>query len=181
MSSMRDLSKYDHSLYRPGRNRFVITLWNINSVLFFRNALFPFYGFKRALLRCFGAKVGKKVVIKPCVIIKYPWHLSIGDHSWIGEKVWIENAGDITIGANCCVSQGAMLLSGNHDFTKDAFDPFVKPIVLKDGVWVGTKAVVCPGVTMGEDSVLAVNSVLTKDTSPRSVWQGNPAEEKKIY
>lgn len=179
--SLHDLSKYDHSLYQPGKNALTRGLWYAINVLFFKSAWFPFYKFKSALLRCFGAKVGKKVVIKPCVNIKYPWHLTIGDNTWIGENVWIENAGDIIIGTNCCISQGAMLLSGNHDYTQEIFPPFVAPIVLMEGAWVGTKAIVCPGVTMGEDSVLAANSVLTKDTSARTVWQGNPAIEKKKY
>ena len=74
-----------------------------------------------------------------------------------------------------------MLLCGNHDYTKNSFDLKIGSIVLQDGAWVGAKAVVCPGVTMGEESVLAVNSVLTKNTSPRTVWQGNPAIEKKKY
>lgn len=179
--SKRDLSKYDHSRYQPGRNGFVRGLWYATNVLFFKSAWWPYNGFKRMLLRCFGAKVGKGVVIKPCVNIKYPWHLSIGDHTWIGENVWIENAADILIGTNCCISQGAMLLSGNHDYTKVTFDVNVKPIVLEDGVWIGTRAVVCMGITMGEESVLTVNSVITKNAAPRSVWQGNPAVEKKKY
>lgn len=177
----RDLSIYDHSIYQPGKTALVRGLWYCVNMLFFKSSMAPFYRLKRVLLKSFGAKVGKGVVIKPCVNIKYPWHLVIGDNSWIGENVWIENAGDVTIGSNCCISQGAMLLSGNHDYTSEKFDPFVTPIILKDGAWVGTKAIVCPGVTMGEDSVLAVNSVLTKNTAPRTVWQGNPAVEKKKY
>ena len=179
--SKRDLSKYDHAIYQPGRSSFVRGLWYITKILFFKSPCFPVYGFKRTLLRWFGAKIGKEVVIKPCVNIKYPWHLSIGDYSWIGENVWIENAADITIGANCCISQGAMLLSGNHDFTKPAFDPMWKPINIKDGAWVGARAVVCMGVTMEAESILTVNSVLTRNTTSRSIWQGNPAVEKKKY
>lgn len=179
--SKRNLSKYDHTRYQPGRNAFIRGMWYMTNLLFFKSSLWSSYRLKRALLRCFGATVGQCVVIKPCVNIKYPWHLAIGHHTWIGENVWIENAAEITIGANCCISQGAMLLSGGHDYTKDCFDVCVKPIVIQNGAWVGAKAVVCMGVTMGEDSVLTVNSVLTRDTAQRSVWQGNPAVEKKKY
>ncbi len=179
--SKRDLSKYDHSIYQPGRNGLMRGLWYLTNMLFFKSSCFPVFGLKRTILRWFGAKIGKGVVIKPCVNIKYPWRLSVGDYSWIGENVWIENAGDIVIGNHCCISQGAMLLSGNHDFKSDVFAPTTSPIILKDGAWVGAKAVVCMGVTMDCESILTVNSVLTRNTSPRSIWQGNPAVEKKKY
>ena len=177
--SKRDLSKYDSSWYKPGSNCLVRGLWYMTNVLFFKSACSTCYGFKRFLLRCYGAKVGKKVVIKPCVNIKYPWRLEIGNYSWIGENVWIDNLGEVSIGATCCISQGAMLLCGNHDFKKESFDLKTGDIVLKDGAWVGAKAIVCLGVTLGEDSVLTAGSVATKDISAKSVWQGNPAVLKK--
>ena len=119
------------------------------------------------------------MVIKPGVNIKYPWHLTIGDNSWIGENVWIDNLADVRIGQNCCISQGAMLLCGNHDYMKAGFDLLTGEIVLKDGAWVGAKAVVCPGVTMGAGSVLTVGSVATKDLIEDGIYQGNPAVLKK--
>ena len=64
----------------------------------------------------FGAKIGKGVIIRPGVSVKYPWKLQIGDNTWIGENVWIDNLSNIIIGKNVCVSQGAMLLSGNHNY-----------------------------------------------------------------
>lgn len=177
--SKRDLSKYDHSIYQPGRNGLVRGLWYITNAMFFKSSCFPFYGLKRTLLRWFGGKIGKAVVIKPCVNIKYPWHLTIGDHSWIGENVWIDNLADVTIGKNCCISQGAMLLCGNHDYTKESFDLKIDQIVLKDGAWVGAKSIVCPGVTMGQESVLTAGSVATKNLIENTIYQGNPAVEKK--
>tara|TARA_B100000809_G_scaffold264490_2_gene320475 strand:+ start:1014 stop:1424 length:411 start_codon:yes stop_codon:yes gene_type:complete len=126
-------------------------------------------------LRLFGAKIGKGVVIKPKVNIKYPWKLSIGDYSWIGEKVWIDNLDHVTIGKNCCLSQEAMLLSGNHDYSNPSFDLIVKPIILNDGSWVGAKSVVCPGVTLYEHAILAVGSIATKNLEANSIYQGNPA------
>ena len=78
-----------------------------------------------------------------------------------------------------CISQGAMLLCGNHDYTKESFDLITGKIELKDGAWVGAKAVVCPGVTMGEGSVLTAGSVATRDIERDAVCQGNPAVVKK--
>ncbi|MDZ7624210.1 MAG: hypothetical protein U5J96_07185 [Ignavibacteriaceae bacterium] len=86
--------------------------------------------FKIFALRFFGAKVGKGVIIKPCVNIKYPWFLEIGDNVWIGEEVWIDNLGKVKIGNNVCLSQGALLLCGNHNYKKETFDLIVGDITL---------------------------------------------------
>lgn len=141
----------------------------------FVNSRFPFSGFKIFLLRLFGAKIGKGCVVKPNVNVKYPWNLRIGDYTWIGEHAWIDNLTTVTIGSNCCISQGGFLLSGNHDYSKNTFDLIVKPIVLEDGAWVGAKAVVCPGVTMKTHSILSVGAVATGDLEEWSIYQGNPA------
>lgn len=129
------------------------------------------------LLQLFGAKVGKGVVIKPRVLIKYPWMLNIGNHAWIGERVWIENHTETIIGDNCCLSQGAMLLCGNHNYKKPSFDLIVGKITLEEGVWIGAHAVVCPGVTCKSHAVLSVNSVATHDLEAYTVYQGNPARK----
>lgn len=176
---MIDLSKYNNAWYDPGRNAFIRGLWYMTNVLFFKSSWFPFYGLKRGLLRAFGAKVGKQVVIKPCVNIKYPWRLSIGDYAWVGENVWIDNLADVTIGPHCCISQGALLLCGNHNYAIESFDLITAPITLERSVWIGAKAVVCPGVTAGEGAVLTAGSVATKPLAPNTVYQGNPAFPKK--
>jgi putative colanic acid biosynthesis acetyltransferase WcaF len=131
------------------------------------------------LLRIFGAEIGSNVVIKPGVNIKYPWKLKIGYAAWIGEKVWIDNLETVIIGPNSCISQGALLLCGSHDYKKTTFDLIAKPITLHEGAWVGANSIVCGGVTMGSHSVLAVNSVATKDLESYIIYQGNPAEPKR--
>jgi putative colanic acid biosynthesis acetyltransferase WcaF len=118
-------------------------------------------------------------LIKPSVNIKYPWFLSIGDYCWIGENVWIDNLTHVSIGNNVCISQGAMLLTGNHDFTKTTFDLIVKPIVIEDGVWIGAKSVVCPGVYCESHAVLSVQSVATKRLNAYAIFRGNPAQSVK--
>jgi putative colanic acid biosynthesis acetyltransferase WcaF len=169
-----DLSKYDNGWYKPGGSMVSRVLWyRLCSV--FVNSRFPFSGFKIFLLRLFGAKIGKGCVVKPNVNVKYPWNLRIGDYTWIGEHAWIDNLTTVTIGSNCCISQGGFLLSGNHDYSKNTFDLIVKPIVLEDGAWVGAKAVVCPGVTMKTHSILSVGAVATGDLEEWSIYQGNPA------
>ncbi len=127
----------------------------------------------------FGAKVGKGVVIKPGVNIKYPWNLTIGDHVWIGENVWLDSLGKINIGANACLSQGATLITGNHDYSKQKFDLIIKDILLEEGVWIGAMSVVCPGVTCRSHSVLTAGSVAVGELDAYAVYQGNPAVKVK--
>ena len=150
-------------------------LWYFTNGLFFINPLNPSSGSKVFLLRVFGARVGKGVNIKPGVNIKYPWFLEIADHVWIGERTWIDNLTKVTIGNNTCLSQGCMLLTGNHNYKKATFDLVPGKIILEEGVWIGAKAVVCPGVTCRSHSVLAVNSVANGDMEAYTVYQGNPA------
>ena len=177
MRRTTDLSGYSNAWYKAEINAsgFKQITWYFVNVCFFINPLNPFSSLKCTLLRWFGGKIGKGVVIKPAVNIKYPWKLTIGDYSWIGEKVWIDNLGHVTIGSNVCISQGAMLLTGNHDYTKVSFDLKVSGIVLEDGVWIGAKALVCPGVHAESHAVLAAMSVATKSLEAYTINQGNPA------
>ena len=179
MTAKTDLPKYDNSWYSPRAGWVKRILWHYVNHIIFNNGLFPISSLKVMLLRMFGAGVGKGVNIKPSVNIKYPWLLKIGDFSWIGEHVWIDNLTGVEIGSNVCLSQGAMLLTGNHNFKKITFDLMVGNIVLEDGVWIGARAVVCPGVTCGSHSVLTVGSVATSDLPPYGICRGNPAMKVK--
>jgi putative colanic acid biosynthesis acetyltransferase WcaF len=169
-----NLKKYDNSWYKPGPS-WKIVLWMIVSFAFFNHSLAVLSAFKCMLLRLFGAKVGKGVVLKPSVNIKYPWFLKIQDNVWIGENVWIDNLAPVNIGSNVCISQGAMLLTGNHNYKKDTFDLTVNKIIIEDGVWLGAKSVVCPGITCKTHSVLSVASVATKNLDSFFIYTGNPA------
>jgi len=173
-----DLSSFSNKEYRPGSAAKRIA-WYLVSLFFFKTP-FPWPSrMKVLLLRLFGARIGRGVIIKPSVTIKYPWFLAIGNHTWIGEMVWIDNLISVSVGSNACISQGAMLLTGNHNYKKSSFDLMAKPIILEKGVWVGAKSVVCPGVTCFSHSVLSVGSVATSDLKPYSVYAGNPARENK--
>jgi putative colanic acid biosynthesis acetyltransferase WcaF len=170
-----DLSRFDNSWYKPGGNALKRFLWYFTNAIVFKSSLFPVSGLKVILLRLFGARVGKGVNIKPCVNIKYPWRLSIGDYTWIGEEVWIDNQVEISIGSHSCISQGALLLCGNHNYKTETFDLIVKPIVIEEGGWIGAKTVVCPGVTCKSHAILTAGSVATQTLEAYSVYQGNPA------
>jgi putative colanic acid biosynthesis acetyltransferase WcaF len=150
-------------------------LWYSCNAVFLNSPLFPINSFKVNLLRWFGASVGIGVVVKPRVNIKYPWKLVIGDHSWIGEGVWIDNLAEVSIEDHCCISQGAMLLTGNHNFKKATFDLMVGKIRLRSGSWVGAMTVVGPGVTVEENAILTVGSIASSDLEANGIYRGNPA------
>lgn len=169
-----DLSRFNNDWYNHG-SRLKVLGWFLVNTLVLKNHLPIPVTLKRAVLRWFGAKLGQEVMIKPGVNIKYPWLLSVGNYVWIGENVWIDNLSLVTIDDNACISQGAMLLTGNHDYRRSTFDLVTKPIRLEEGVWIGAQTVVCPGITCHSHAVLAVGSVATRDLEPYGIYQGNPA------
>lgn len=172
-----DLARFDNTgTFDPGAGVVKRTLWYFVNALFFLNPAFPFRTPKPHLLRLFGARVGRGVVIHPGVNIKFPWKLRIGDHSWIGQRVWLDNLDLLTIGNNVVISQGAMIIQGSHDYKKVDYPTYSKPVVLEDGSWVGAGAIVTLGVTMKSHSVLSVGSVATRDLEPYAIYQGNPAQ-----
>lgn len=172
-----DLSRFDNAWYKPG-SRWRRACWFVVHELFISSG-HPFGFLRVALLRCFGAEIGKDVVIKPRVRVKYPWKLKVGNNTWIGEDVWIDNLGEVLIGNNCCLSQGVMLLCGNHNYKLATFDLQVGIITLEDGVWIGAKSVVCPGVICHTHSVLAVGSVASGRMEAYGIYRGNPAIKVK--
>ncbi|WP_341221446.1 WcaF family extracellular polysaccharide biosynthesis acetyltransferase [Polaribacter atrinae] len=169
-----NLLKYENSWYKPG-SKIKIIFWYIINTIFYKSSIPWPQVIKKNILKCFGGKIGENVLFKPNVNIKYPWFLEIGNNVWIGENVWIDNLTNVIISDNVCISQGAMLLCGNHDYKKSSFDLILGKIVLDEGSWVGAKAVVCPGVTLKSHAILAVGSIATKDLDPYSIYQGNPA------
>ena len=176
---MSALKKVGNSSYTAtlhiGASAFKQVLWYVINILFFKNGFSISSSLKVSLLRSFGANVGKGVVIKPCVNIKYPWKLSIGNYAWIGEQVWIDNIAVVTIGDNVCLSQGSLLLTGNHNYKTPTFDLLPGSIILEEGVWIGAKAIVCPGVVCASHSVLSVASVANGNLLPYGIYKGNPA------
>ena len=174
-----NLATFENRWYDTGAGTVKRFFWYVCNAIFFNsNALLP-YAAKAAVLRMFGARIGRNVVIKPHVNIKYPWKLEIGENTWIGEGVWIDNLDRVTIGANACLSQGALILCGNHDYSKTTFDLMVGPISINDGAWIGARSVVTQGVCVGDHAVLGVGSVASSDMKPYTIYRGNPAVEVK--
>lgn len=149
------------------------------SFLFFEHSLAVFNGLKCFWLRVFGAQLGRGLVIKPSVRIKYPWKLKVGEHCWIGEEVWIDNLDLVTLGDHVCLSQGALLLCGNHNYKSPDFDLIVAPIVLEHGSWIGAKAIVGPGVRVCSHAVISMGSVAASSLEAYGIYRGNPAIKVK--
>jgi putative colanic acid biosynthesis acetyltransferase WcaF len=169
-----DLSRFQNPEFNPGASVLKRAAWHLISALFFTSR-FPVNGMKVNLLKLFGAKIGEGVIIKPSVTIKAPWRLHVGSYSWIGEYSWIDNLVQVSIGSNCCVSQGALLLTGNHNYKSPTFDLVTGEIHLEDGVWIGAKAVVCPGIRCYSHAILTVGSVASTNLDAYSIYRGNPA------
>lgn len=142
-----DLKSFPRPEISRQRSATVRASWYLVNTLFFGSSLLSLVPSrtKAFLLRIYGAQVGRGVVIKPRVNIKYPWFLDIGDHVWIGERVWIDNHTTVRIGSNSCISQGAYLFTGNHDWNDPSFAFFCKPIEIGEGVWITAFCIVGPG------------------------------------
>ncbi len=178
MTRMRlDLFDVASTLDR-GRPAWFEALWYLVKTAFFLSALPWPSRLKCSLLRIFGARIGRGVVIKPRVNIYLPWRLEVGDHCWIGEEVFILNYDWVRIGNHACVSQRAFTCTGNHDFRDEKFSFRGAPIKVGDGAWVGASAFVGPGVEIGDEAVVSAGSVVLKSLPAGMVCSGNPAEPR---
>ena len=172
---MVDLSTFFTGDFNRGASRFKELCWLVVSQLLFQLCPLKLSALKAAVLRWFGASVGRGVVIKPQVKITFPWKLTVGDHVWLGEESWLLNLAPIIIEDNVCISQRAFLCAGNHNYKSPAFDLITQPIQVEQGAWIGAGGFVGPGVLVGSHAVLAAGSVATKDLEPYGIYQGNPA------
>ncbi|MGQ0799768.1 MAG: putative colanic acid biosynthesis acetyltransferase [Pseudomarimonas sp.] len=133
------------------------------------------FGWRRWLLRRFGAAVGRHVHIYPSVRVAIPWNLQIDDHAAVGEDVLIYNLGPVRIGARATVSHRAHLCAGTHDFRDPALPLLRLPITIGGQVWVCADAFVGPGVSVGEGAVVGAAAVCVKDVPAWTIVAGNPA------
>lgn len=175
---MKDTQRLDKSILPKnfrGRNAFVVQLWWLVQSIFFNTSPQFMYGFRRFLLRLFGAKIGKKVLLRPSVKTTYPWKVSIGDYSWIGDDVVLYSLGEIEIGNHVVVSQKSYLCAASHDYTREDFLIYSKKITIKDQCWLAADVFVAPGITIGKGTVVGSRSSIYKNLPENKVCMGNPA------
>ena len=152
--------------------------WGVGE-LFFRHSLRPMFGWRRFLLRCFGARIGCHVHVYRTARIEQPWNLAVGDWSAIGEEARIYDLGKVTLGQRVTISQYAHLCAGTHDHTDPRLPLIRTPITIGDDAWICADAFVGPGVTVGEGAVVGARAVAVKDGPPWKVVAGNPARVVK--
>ena len=131
---------------------------------------------RKFILIIFGAKIGRGGKIKNNIKISEPWNLSIGDHCWIGENVWIDNLALVKIGNRVCISQGVYLCTGNHNYKKDLFNLILKKIVIEDDCWIAAKSIIAPGSILKRGSVACLGSVVSGILQKDGIYKGNPAK-----
>lgn len=158
-----------------GRSAFIVQLW-----WFIQKTLFSWspqicYRWRVFLLRIFGAKIGFNVIIRPSVRITYPWKLSIGDNSWVGDNAELYTLGEIEIGNNVVISQRSYICTASHDYKKSSFDIYSQKITIKDQAWLATDVFVGPGVSIGEAAIIGARSSVFKDIPAEMICNGTPA------
>ncbi|WP_292959258.1 putative colanic acid biosynthesis acetyltransferase [Neptuniibacter sp. UBA6509] len=162
-----------------GRSAFVVQLWWIVQATLFSMSPQFMYSWRNFLLRLFGAKIGKGVIVRPSVRTTYPWNLSVGDYSWIGDHVELYTLGEINIGNNAVISQKSYLCTGSHDFLSEKFDIFARTIVIEDEAWVATDVFIAPGVTIGMGALVGARSSVFNNMPPGMICTGSPASPIK--
>lgn len=160
-----------------GKNGLIVQIWRTTYFFLYKPSPQIMYGWRRFLLRLFGAKIGKKVILRPSSQITYPWKLEIGDYSWIGDDVVLYNLGNIKIGSNSIISQKSYLCTGSHDYNSVGFDIFEKPIVIGNSCWIATDVFVAPGVTICDEVVVGARSSVFKEISEKGLYKGNPVKK----
>ncbi|WP_085790063.1 WcaF family extracellular polysaccharide biosynthesis acetyltransferase [Roseivivax jejudonensis] len=167
------LDRYETGDFQRGANRLTEAVWLLFSALL--GSGLPGSAWRRWILICFGARIGEGVVLKPGLRIKFPWHLEVGNHTWIGERVWIDNLARVKLGHNVCISQGAYLCTGSHDWAADSFDLITKPIEVSDHAWVCAKAMLAPGTEVLSGAVITMASLGKGRLKAWTVYSGTPA------
>ena len=173
------LDSYDKGDYTPGAALWTQVLWFVLGDPVVRSRWLPFSALKVWTLRRFGAVIGTGVRIRPGVRVKLPWRLRLGNHVWISEDAWLDNLAPITLEGHVCVSQNAYLCTGNHDWADSRFPLRCAPILLQEGSWIAARAVVGPGVSVGQGAVLTLGSVAVQSLEPMTICSGNPARPYK--
>lgn len=169
-----DLTTYDISNFERGKPSWLVMLWWLIQAIAFPLSLHNFNSFRCFLLRLFGAKIGKGVVIRPSARFLYPWKVAIGDYSWIGDDVVFYCVDNIIVGSHCVISQKSYLCTGSHDLSNSSFALITAPINIGNGTWVATDCFIAPGVNIGSNSVIGARSSVMKSIPSQQVAWGTP-------
>jgi putative colanic acid biosynthesis acetyltransferase WcaF len=170
------LDKADRTGFTYGKTKFYVFLWFLCQDTLFRLSPIPLYGFRRRLLRLFGAKIGEGVKVRPRARLHYPWRIEIGDYSSIGDDAWLYSIAPIKIGSHTVISQKSFLCTAGHDYRDPHFRTTQAPIVVGNSVWIGADVYVAPGVTIGDNAVIGARSSVFDDMPAGMVCYGYPCK-----
>lgn len=164
MAARFDLAGFTGAGYDRGGSAARQAAWLLVSGLLLNHWWCPLQ-LRATVLRLFGARIAAGVHIRHRVRIHWPWKLSVGENSWIGEGTWILNLEPVTIGANTCISQDVLLCTGSHHHDSPTFEFDNAPIAIGDGVWVAARATVLRGVTIGDNATVGACALVVKDVA----------------
>lgn len=173
-----NLQQYDQTGFDRGRPGWYVLLWWLVQAIVFPLTPHPMNGIRRSVLRWFGAKIGKRVLIRPTARFTYPWKVEIGDHSWIGDDVVFYSLDRIAIGSHCVISQKSYLCTGSHDLSDPKFGLITAPIAIGNGVWIATDCWIAPGVKIGANTVIGARSSVFSDLPEQHVCWGTPCRSR---
>lgn len=150
-------------------------LWTVSMPLF---SLSPrhLWGWRVAMLRLFGARIGRQVHIFPSAQIAIPWNIKVGDFSAIGDRAVLYSLGPISIGTRATISQNAHICAGTHDFRSARMELLKPPVLIGDDAWVCADAFLGPGIRIGDRAIIGARAVVTKDIDADAIVAGNPAK-----
>lgn len=173
---IQDLAKFKLPTNFRGRPAWFVQFWWLVQVMLFATSPQVCYGWRRFLLRIFGARIAPKVLLRPSARITYPWKLSVGSNSWIGDNVELYSLDQITIGSNVVISQGCYLCTGSHDYRSVDFGITISPITVESQAWLAAQSFIAPGVTIGQGAVVGARSLVLKNIPAFSRAFGHPAK-----
>jgi len=171
----QDLSRFRLPDGFRGRPAWLVQLWWLVQAVLFHPSPQVFFAWRSFLLRLFGAQIGKDVLIRPSASVTYPWKVSIGDYSWIGDEVVLYSLSEITIGRHTVISQESYLCAAYHDYTRPTFDMIAGPITIGDQVWIAADVFIAPNVTVGFGCLVGARSTVFHDLPAGMVCYGSPA------
>lgn len=175
----QDLARFTVPPGFRGRPSWFVQLWWVVDALLFRPSPQVMYGWRRTLLRLFGAQVGDGAIIRPSARVTYPWKVTIGEHAWIGDDVTLYSLGQIEIGAHSVISQKSYLCAGDHDHLEPDFAIRGRRIRIGTQVWVASDVFIAPGVTIADGAVVGARSTVIHDLPAAMICIGNPARPIK--
>ncbi|MEG5027662.1 hormogonium polysaccharide biosynthesis acetyltransferase HpsU [Microcoleus sp. AT8-B1] len=176
--SLVDLRKYDQSKFDRGKPTWLILVWWLVQAIAFPLTPHPFNRIRSGLLRLFGAKIGRGVIIRPTARFTYPWKIAIGDYSWIGDDVVLYSLDRIAIGKHCVISQKSYLCTGTHDPQDPAFGLITAPAIINNGVWIAADCFIGPGVEIGANALIGARSSVFKNMPAGFICTGTPCRPR---